>query len=426
MKFRRVVAATANEGSNSNSNSNGQEHTNAVIEKKREFSSTNSKLEIPKLIKKTKPSPSAPKRKPSPLRDCNMQTEKEESGTITSNNKRLVQDKKALPYQFEYPTDVPQPSSEMLETLYKSGKEAGVLSKKFTSEHLPLEYVLFSAVCEMEDDALRRKLLKAKAFLKKLNELSKRDESVQIEEAEEGTKNIIHQLEIARSALRKVERVGNAAVRKSRRLREEHLEDEIVERKQAEKEKRVINRMLRAEAKKKAKKEREQRRKEKILAMKKVHPKNVEAWRDIMVLQTTLNKLKKEERDWKKTEIELESYDKKLDKLEAELQTRSRRSSVIALQSVGEEEAADFEPMLDVESLVKNTIEDITLSADRINQALRSVKELMNEADEIKRELYRKYTHHFQFKDYFENGNKGVGKTREDVFAFMSQEHSSE
>ena len=178
--------------------------------------------------------------------------------------------------------------------------------------------------------------------------------------------------------------------------------------------------------KKKAKKEREQRRKEKILAMKKVHPKNVEAWRDIMVLQTTLNKLKKEERDWKKTEIELDSNDKKLDKLEAEIQTRSRRSSVIVLQSVGEEEAADFEPMLDVESLVKNTIEDITLSADRINQALRSVKELMNEADEIKKELYRKYTQHFQFKDYFENGNKGVGKTREDVFAFMSQEHCSE
>ena len=422
MKFRRVVAANANKDSNGNS----QEETNAVIEKKRELTSTNNKLEIPKLIKKTKPSPSAPEQKPLPLRDCNMQTEKGESGTITSNHKRSVQGKKALPYQFEYPTNVPQPSSEMLEALYKSGKEAGVLSKKFTSEHLPLEHVLFSAVCEMEDDALRRKLLKAKAFLKKLNELSKRDGCVQIEEAEEGTKKIIHQLEVLRSALRKIERVGNAAVRKSRRLREEHLEDEIVERKQAEKEKRVINRMLRAEAKKKAKKEREQRRKEKILAMKKVHPKNVEAWRDIMVLQTTLNKLKKEERDWKKTEIELDSNDKKLDKLEAEIQTRSRRSSVIELRSVGEEEAADFEPMLDVESLVKNTIEDITLSADRINQALRSVKELMNEADEIKKELYRKYTQHFQFKDYFKNGNKGVGKTREDVFAFMSQEHCSE
>ena len=345
----------------------------------------NHPIEIPKLTKKPRTS--------SILH--NAHTAKED--TSSSSSPTPKKSKVAKAYSFTYPSNIPVPPAEMLEELYRMNK---LKPNKYTSPHLPMEGVVIGAVCEMEHEALRVKKEEARLYLKKLQELEDVDVSAAVDE----TLDVIRDIDMMRVALKKFEKLATRATRKARKEREEFLLNQMEEKKQKNTEDRLRRQELRAQAKEKRKEERKRQRQERVAEMKKVYPKNVEAWREMMMLQTTLAKLKKEERGWKKANIELDEKEKALDKQLAKSKARSRRTSVMSYKTVGEEEEADFEPLPDVELLFKETVEDITLSADRITQALRGIKLLMDDAEQVKKELYNKYTTEFQFKDYFSNG----------------------
>lgn len=349
------------------------------------FDKRTNSIEIPKLTKKPRKSI---------LHNSNVNS----GGADDALSPVKKSSKVAKGYTFVYPANIPIPPSEILEALYRENK---LKPSKYKSPHLPMEGVAIGAVCEMEHEALRVKKEEARAYLKKLQQL----EDVDVSAAVEGTLDVIREIDLMRVALKKFEKSATRATRKVRKEREELLLNQMKAKKQQDVDERLRKRELRAQEKEKRREERKRLRQERVTEMKKVFPKNVEAWREIMILQTTLVKLKKEERGWIKASIELDEKEKILEKQLAKSKDRSRRTSVMLLKTVGDDESADFEPLPDVEGMFKETVEDITLSADRITQALRGIKQLMDDAEHVKKELYHKYTTEFKFKDYFGNGS---------------------
>mmetsp|Transcript_27906 Transcript_27906/g.43324 ORF Transcript_27906/g.43324 Transcript_27906/m.43324 type:complete len:416 (+) Transcript_27906:22-1269(+) len=325
-------------------------------------------------------------------------------------------------YEFSYPNDIPTPDGSMLQVLYE-GLSGITKSSSFASPHLPLEGVILSAVALLESDALKRKHAEAHAYLVKLQNIPSPDTIDNYNVAVDGTNDVIQNVELMRKFIKRAERAATKAVKRSRRERERSVTAKIQEDKHQLNEQRNKVKLLKAQAKELRRKKRVEERKQRIAELSKTHPKNIEAWREVMSLQTTLANLNKEERGWIKVSNELDEKESELAKLAAKNGARSRRrSSILPLVAVDEDASADFEPLPDVETLVRNAVQDITLSADRINQALRGVKQLLDESERVKKDLYDKYTTEFQFKEFNSNTDGAASNNPKDILRFLSQD----
>ena len=406
MKFRKAVSKEA-----ASSASDGVGESRGIIASAEEHfdkeKRTNS-TDIPKLTKKPRKSIGGNAIKRIDSHDVISVGDKVgEKVTSTRKNGRT-----AKPYPFSYPSDIQEPPSEMLQMLYKQTK---LELFRYKSPHVPLEGVLIGAVCALEDEALTLETKKCKSYLHKL-QLLPQEHDVDVDSALEETLDIICRLETMRVALRKFEKSATKASRKARRKREEILHESIENVKHIRQEERLKKKEDRLQAKEKRKEEQYVRRQERIREKKKIYPKNVEAWREIMMLQTTLAKLKKEEREWKKANVELDEREKALDSQISLNKNRDRRQSIMQLQTIADCERGEFPQLPDVEGLFKNTVEDITLSADRITQALRKIKQLMEDADQVKKKLYQQYTKEFQFKEFFtSNPQQNINVSKKDM-----------
>jgi hypothetical protein len=105
---------------------------------------------------------------------------------------------------------------------------------------------------------------------------------------------------------------------------------------------------------------------------------------------TELNKLHREERQWKDTEEDISQREIEMKALEEKKNSDS------------DEEPADTEIEISTDKITKieQTVEDITLSAVRIEQALHVVSGIIIESDKVRKDLYRRYKTDFQFHRY--------------------------
>ena len=295
-----------------------------------------------------------------------------ERTSLTPSSKRHK-----LATTIEYPSEIAVPSKPTMRALYQSAIEDVNSHQSQLDEHgsglLSLEDVLIPALIAEEVAAL--KLVQAKA---------QRDAPQNVKA-----------LEICRCALYESAERAIVKAREARTVREEEqarktaIEEE--ERRQAKEERRIekeADRQRRHEERAVVKAAEKERRKREL---KKKLPHNVELWREVALFMTELAKLEKEERLWKETEANLRARELELDEREKE----EEHSDVLD----NEDETAEWKKH-HLEIKVEHSVEDITLSSLRIQQALRSVSDLIEHSETVRKELYDKYRKDHQFHGY--------------------------
>jgi len=127
---------------------------------------------------------------------------------------------------------------------------------------------------------------------------------------------------------------------------------------------------------------------------KKKFPRNQELWREVAYLMTELSKLQKEERSWQAAAQNLQQRELEL-AVQEEEQAAGMREQEIG--DKGQQHSSVEVPEI---AMVQQTIQDITLSTVRIQQALDIVTTTVTESDKIRKDLYRRYRRDHQFHGY--------------------------
>jgi len=123
-------------------------------------------------------------------------------------------------------------------------------------------------------------------------------------------------------------------------------------------------------------------------------PKNMELWREVAMLMTDLARLEKEDAMWSNT-------GSILSRMENESQKKVNQMRNIV--DVGSQVVGSIMTSTEVVMLHKkhqNVVNDITVSANRINIALRAVSSLIGKSDSIRKKLYRRYKNDHKFHGY--------------------------
>ena len=303
-------------------------------------------MTVPKLTKKPRISEISKNKDHVEHADKKMKSTTQEATAINEAKSHRVK-----AHEFSYPEIIPKPDGSMLQVMYDGLSEINK-SSSFAGPHLPLGGVILSAIGLLESDALKRKHAEAHAYLIKLQNLPSPGTIENYEEAVDGTNDVIRNVELMRKFIKRAERAATKAVKRSRRERERSVMAKFQEEKQQLNEERTKVKLLKAQAKELRRQKRAGERKQRIMELSKTYPKNNEAWREVMSLQTTLANLNREERGWIKVVKELDEKESDLEKLAAKNGARSRRSSIVPLVAVDEDASADFEPLPDVETLV--------------------------------------------------------------------------
>jgi hypothetical protein len=128
--------------------------------------------------------------------------------------------------------------------------------------------------------------------------------------------------------------------------------------------------------------------------LKKKLPRNQELWREVAYLMTEISKMQKEERLWQQAEQNLALAEQELDRQEQEQQMKFDQE-----QTDAKDETTKTTPAPEI-AMVEQTIEDITLSSIRIQQALKIVSGIITESDQVRKDLYRRYRKDHQFHGY--------------------------
>jgi hypothetical protein len=137
--------------------------------------------------------------------------------------------------------------------------------------------------------------------------------------------------------------------------------------------------------------------------LKKKLPRNQELWREVAYLMTEISKLSKEERLWQQAEHNLAAAEQELDRQEQEqLELEQMQDQADMDHAVNDEdnETTTAKTTTPEFAMVEQTIEDITLSSIRIQQALKIVSGIITESDQVRKDLYRRYRQDHQFHGY--------------------------
>jgi hypothetical protein len=263
------------------------------------------------------------------------------------------------PTMIDYPEHVDEPSRALVQSLYEQAEAAGGDQKSTNAGLLSLQEVLLPAVAYQEDCALK----KVQAYVQ-------RDHPDQT-----GV------LVLCRKAVYDTVGAAMTAVATSRDAR--FVEDSKREDRWA-REKEVLLQQRKEECEM-------ERIKRKNELVKKL-PRNQALWREVVYLMTEMSKLQKEERMWKEAQ---ENIVKRQEEF-AIIEQRQQHEDETMKEEDNEMEEQTSEEM----ETVKQTVEDITLSATRIQQALDIVSDIATESDRVRKDLYRRYRRDQQFHGY--------------------------
>lgn len=123
-------------------------------------------------------------------------------------------------------------------------------------------------------------------------------------------------------------------------------------------------------------------------------PKNQELWREIVYLMTEMSKLQKEEKMWKEAAEYLDQQEREIVELERQQQEEEES------QTFEEVDAPQDEEISEEINKVNQTLEDISLSCVRIQQALENVSKIAEESDRVRLQLHQQYRRNHQFQGY--------------------------
>jgi len=297
-------------------------------------------------------------------------------------------------FEFVYPETVPLPAPSTLKLFYheatkdvKSPENIEAPSRTILSHQtqldnaasslLSLEDVLIPAVINEENVALKKLQAKAKGY---------------------GNDTAVDAINVCRLALTESCAAAISAIKSSRLEREE----EEVRRCGLQKEQRRVDRETKIQdlAVAKERLEKEQTRvkaleKERLRReRKKKLPRNVELWKEVATLMMDLSKLQKEERMWTEAEralhqkeIQVEELNERMENEEVDETVEDEPSNVSATEEMNLKN-------------ITNAIDDISLSANRINDNLLSLSEMMVKSDDLRKDIYQKYKSDHQFHGY--------------------------
>ena len=131
---------------------------------------------------------------------------------------------------------------------------------------------------------------------------------------------------------------------------------------------------------------------------KKRYGKNKDLWREIAVLMTELAKLKREKKEWEIVSAQLDAEEDAFHILKDKHKTLMQSSLSQSELQIDSGKSEDIN--IAIESKVKSVVDDISISADRITQALESIIKLIESTATIQEELYDKYSTEHQFRGY--------------------------
>jgi hypothetical protein len=138
--------------------------------------------------------------------------------------------------------------------------------------------------------------------------------------------------------------------------------------------------------------------------LKKKLPRNQELWREVAYLMTEISKLSKEERLWQQAEQNLAAAEQELDRQEQEqlelLEQKQDQADMDNSANDDDPNETSTKTTSPEFTMVEQTIEDITLSSIRIQQALKIVSGIITESDQVRKDLYRRYRQDHQFHGY--------------------------
>jgi hypothetical protein len=130
-------------------------------------------------------------------------------------------------------------------------------------------------------------------------------------------------------------------------------------------------------------------------------PRNQELWREVAYLMTEISKLAKEERLWQQAEQNLAAAEQELDRQEQEqLELEQKDQAGVDNNADDGDNETSTNTSTPEFAMVEQTIEDITLSSIRIQQALKIVSGIITESDQVRKDLYRRYRQDHQFHGY--------------------------
>jgi hypothetical protein len=141
---------------------------------------------------------------------------------------------------------------------------------------------------------------------------------------------------------------------------------------------------------------RDQRRLERKRELQKKLVANQQLWREIAYLQTQLTKLHQEERMWQNAKQTLQQ--------EQQILLQKQEEQQLSKSSIPEnEDTSQILNPLAASTMTQNimeAMEDIQLSARRIQSALQIVSQTMHTAEHVRQQLYQQYTADHQFYGY--------------------------
>eukprot|EP00978_Attheya_sp_CCMP212_P005438 scaffold12193_cov51-Attheya_sp.AAC.4 len=324
--------------------------------------------------------------------DENSDSNVEKSETVELESQEGKQPKRT--FEFVYPETVPLPAPSTLKRFYdeatkdvKSPENVEAPSRTILSHQtqldnaasslLSLEDVLIPAVINEENVALKNLQAKAKGY---------------------GNDTAVDAINVCRLALTESCAAAISAIKSSRVGREE----EEARRCNLQKEQRRIDRETKIQdvAAAKERLEKEQTRvkaleKERLRReRKKKLPRNVELWKEVAALMMDLSKLQKEERMWTEAERALHQKEIQVEELKERMENGEVDETV-------EDEPSNVSATDEMNlKNITNAIDDISLSANRINDTLLSLSEMMVKSDDLRKDIYQKYKSDHQFHGY--------------------------
>jgi hypothetical protein len=346
------------------------------------------------------------------------------SSKMTPDAKRhrvLPDDHDRLSSIVAYPSEIPVPPKSTIAALYESAlqassdnagdvavagagtctdqaylKPAGILS---------LEQVLLPALGIQEEKALKRVQAKVQRDAPECYKLA---------------------METCRRLVRQSVAMAIQAAEQSRMDRCQHQQ----ELRQHKTEQRRLQREARARALQEQQEARAQERQrlkelentERMRVLARQYPRNQELWKEVFFLTSSITQLEKEERMWIQAEQDLiQSSSSSSSSTTTENATTATAATTAAtttttnMQDYPEPKVVQA-PKDPLQEKAEQTLQDIVLASTRIQQGLGIVLNILEESDQVRKEMYRKYRQDHQFHGY-----QGV-RNPKGLIRFLSQE----
>ncbi|KAL7553329.1 hypothetical protein ACHAWF_016608, partial [Thalassiosira exigua] len=277
---------------------------------------------------------------------------------------------------FEFPSKIPAPGVKALGLFHDRAVANGEVSHQYQlncagTNLLSLQEVILPAIANEMNNVLRQRQAKAQRNVKD-----------GLPDAQ--GKEVVEAIKTCRGVVKKCTNKAMEVVGEAHRERTKERERTTLERLEREKEQEKLDRL---KAKKERKEARARSRRERYERQKREkqrnHTRNKELWQEVTKLMVDIQKLEKEERQWKEALAEvkrLEEHHQPPERIELE-----------AVEEDNDDQLAKSVERADLESAATTLVADVAMATERLNGMLKSVSLAMEESDQLRKEAYDKY-----------------------------------